>query len=49
MRPLSQPDERQAGDCSNIEDRRQRKHDRRSASSSSSHRDQSSQITRFIL
>src|SRR6218665_2859144 len=43
MSPLSQQNEYQAGDCSNIEDRQQRTHDRRSASSSSAHVDQSTQ------
>src|SRR6218665_2697900 len=40
MTQLSQ----QEGDCSSTEDRRQRKHDRRSASSSSAPKDRSSQV-----
>src|SRR6218665_3188543 len=44
MTPLSQQDEKQEGDCPSIEDRRQRNHDRRSASSSSEPGDQSSQV-----
>ena len=44
MSPLIQQDEKQEGDFSSIEDRRQRKHDRQSASSSSAHGDQSSPL-----
>ena len=44
MSLLSQQDDQQDGDCSSIEDWRQRKHDRQSASSSSAHGDQSSQM-----
>src|SRR6218665_2980712 len=44
MSPLSQQDEKQEGYCSSIEDRRQRKHDRRSASSSSAPGERSSQV-----
>src|SRR6218665_281279 len=44
MSPLSQQNDYQAGDCSNIEDRQLRTHDRRSASSSSAHVDQSAQV-----
>src|SRR6218665_1160035 len=43
MSPLSQQNEKQAGDCSNIEDRQPRTHDHQSASSSSAHVDQSVQ------
>src|SRR6218665_3962611 len=45
MSPLSQQDEEQEGDCSSIEDRRQRKHDHQSASSSSAPGDRSSQVS----
>src|SRR6218665_1203061 len=48
MSPLSQQNEEQAGDCSNIEDRQPRTHDRRSASSSSAHLDQSSQVIAVV-
>src|SRR6218665_231221 len=48
MSPLSQQNEYQAGDCSNIEDRQQRTHDRRSASSSSAHVDQSTQVIAVV-
>src|SRR6218665_2112785 len=44
MSPLSQQNEQQAGDYSNIEDRQPRTHDRRSASSSFAHVDQSAQV-----
>src|SRR6218665_665979 len=44
MSPLSQQSEEQAGDCSNIEDRQPRTHDRRSASSFSAHVDQSARV-----
>src|SRR6218665_3167163 len=48
MSPLSQQNESQAGDCSNIEDRQPRTHDRRSASSSSAHLDQSAQVIAVV-
>src|SRR6218665_3215770 len=44
MSPRSKKNEKQAGDCSNIEDQQPRTHDRRSASSSSAHVDQSAQV-----
>src|SRR6218665_1382557 len=48
MSPLSQQNEEQAGDCSNIEDRQPRTHDRRSASSSSAHFDQSAEVIAVV-
>src|SRR6218665_3551739 len=48
MSPLSQQNEQQAGDCSNIVDRQPRTHDRRSASSSSAHVDQSAQVIAVV-
>src|SRR6218665_3032840 len=48
MSPLSQQNEEQAGDCSNIEDRQPTTHNRRSASSSSAHLDQSAQVIAVV-
>src|SRR6218665_2302102 len=48
MSPRSKKNEKQAGDCSNIEDQQPRTHDRRSASLSSAHVDQSAQVIAVV-